>query len=203
MKKIITWSIRLSMLAALLIASSFLWSRIYNDHINPNLIVRLENYCKRNNLSEKYCIIVDFSIYSGKERLFIVDLECNEIFYSSLCAHGIGKDLDCIFTPKFSNEKGSYYSCLGHFKIGMKRKTTQYDLNCYELHGLDASNSNAYSRGILIHDGMPDIRVLGLPCLPLSQGCFTITSNAFKKINELRSKCDKPLLIYSTDNSIF
>lgn len=183
--------------------SSFIWGHAFNDHINSQLRVELEDYCKRNNLSQQYCIIVDFSIYSGKDRLFIVDLECNEILYSGLCAHGIGKDIDCIVNPKFGNENGSNYSCLGHFRIGKKRKTTKYDLNCFELHGLDSTNSNAYSRGILIHDGMPNIKVLGLPCLPLSQGCFTITSNAFGKIDKIIGKSSKSMLIYSTDTSIF
>lgn len=41
-------------------------------------------YCKKNHLCTNYCIVVDYSIYSGKERLFIVDLDDNKILYSTL-----------------------------------------------------------------------------------------------------------------------
>lgn len=97
----------------------------------------------------------------------------------------------------------SNLSSLGHYRLGIARKTHKYDLNAIELHGLDSSNSNAYRRGILIHDGMPDIKLIGMPCLPLSQGCFTVTSDAFKEITDLRAESKKPLMLYGTDSSIF
>ncbi len=189
--------------AILLIVASYWWGKDFHSSIDPTLRVELEDYCKKHNLSRENCIIVDFSIYSGKDRLFIVDLERNEIVYSGLCAHGIGKDFDCIFKPKFSNEEGSYLSCLGHFRLGTGRKLSQYDLNAIELTGLDSTNSNAAARGIMIHDGLPNLKILGLPCLPASEGCFTVTSNTLRQITELQSKSDKPILIFSTDKSIF
>lgn len=203
MKKVLKRLAVLSVGLIVLCVISFLWGRNLEMCINPDIASELRDYCKKNGLCEDYCIIVDYSIYSGKDRLFIVDLSGNEILYSSLCAHGIGKDLDCILKPKFSNENGSNYSSLGHFKSGNVRKTTQYDLNAIELHGLDPTNSNAYARGILIHDGLPDVKIIGLPCLPLSQGFFTVTSNAFNKITKRMSESGKPLMIYSTDESIF
>ncbi|MDE6304542.1 MAG: murein L,D-transpeptidase catalytic domain family protein [Paramuribaculum sp.] len=185
------------------VSLSFCWGRNSKTGISPELQTELMRYCKDNSLCYDYCIIVDFSIYSGKDRLFIVDLPNNKILYSSLCAHGIGKDFECIIKPKFSNEAGSNLSSLGHYKLGLSRKTSQYDLNAIELFGLDSTNSNAYTRGILIHDGLPDVKIIGLPCLPISQGCFTIPSDTYKTINDIKEKYSKPMLLYSTQKDIF
>lgn len=182
---------------------SIFWGRSAKTSINPNLIKEILDYCKKNQLDTNYCIIVDFSIYSGKERLFIVDIPNNRIDVSGLCAHGIGKDFDCIFRPKFSNKNGSNYSSLGHYRLGRRRKTSQYDLNAIELHGLDSSNSNAYQRGILIHDGLPDISIIGLPCAPLSQGCFTVSDYTFDIICNVKGDSNKAILLYATDKCIF
>ena len=182
---------------------SFAWGRSFKTSINAELCNELKEYCKQHNLCERCCIIIDYSIYSGKERLFIVDLQNNRIDHSGLCAHGIGKDFDCIFKPKFSNKNGSNYSSLGHYKLGISRKATKYNLNAIELHGLDTTNSNAYVRGILIHDGLPDVCIFGLPCLPLSQGCFTVSGYTFKIIHNVKSDSDKAILLYATDKNIF
>lgn len=203
MKKTVKRIALLLIVLAVIVAISALWGHSFKSKIDPALNAELQDYCVKHNLSKEYCIVVDFSIYSGKDRLFVVNMDKNEIMYSTLCAHGIGKNFDCIVEPKFSNENGCNLSSLGHFKLGKTRKTSKYDLNAIELDGLDKTNSNAYIRGILIHDGLPDIRVIGVPCLPLSQGCFTVSSKAFNVINELKGKCDKPMLIFSTDKSVF
>lgn len=203
MKKVLKRLAVLSVGLLVLFATSVAWGRSGETSINSDLCSELKEYCKRNGLDTCYCIVVDFSIYSGKERLFIVDINNNRIDVSGLCAHGIGKSFDCAFKPKFSNEIGSNLSSLGHYKLGVSRNTSKYNLNAIELHGLDPTNSNAYARGILIHDGLPDVKIIGLPCLPLSQGCFTVTSNAFNKITKRMSESGKPLMIYSTNESIF
>ncbi|MDE6484969.1 MAG: murein L,D-transpeptidase catalytic domain family protein [Duncaniella sp.] len=203
MKKFLKRIALIIIIVAVIAGSSYLWGHSFKHRIDPDLNDELREYCVKNGLCNEYCIVVDFSIYSGKDRLFIIDMDKNEIVYSALCAHGIGKKFDCSVTPRFSNENGSNLSSLGHFKLDRTRKTSQYDLNAIELYGLDSINSNAYLRGILIHDGLPDVRIIGLPCLPLSQGCFTISSKAFNEINELKSRCNKPVMIYSTDKSVF
>lgn len=203
MKKVLKRLAILSVGLLVLFATSVAWGRSGETSINSDLCSELKEYCKRNGLDTCYCNVVDFSIYSGKERLFIVDINNNRIDVSGLCAHGIGKSFDCAFKPKFSNEIGSNLSSLGHYKLGMSRNTSKYNLNAIELHGLDPTNSNAYARGILIHNGLPDVKIIVLPCLPLSQGCFTVTSNAFNKLTKRMSGSVKPLMIYSTDESIF
>ena len=203
MKPLIKFLIVIVLSLITLTIISLFWGRSTQTSINPNLIKELLDYCKKNQLNTSYCIIVDFSIYSGKERLFIVDMLNNRIDASGLCAHGIGKDFDCIFRPKFSNKNGSNYSSLGHYRLGRRRTTSQYDLNAIELHGLDSCNSNAYQRGILIHDGLPDISIIGLPCAPLSQGCFTVPDDTFDVICNVKGDSDKAILLYATDKNIF
>lgn len=186
-----------------LFVSSVAWGKNSKMSINPELQKELKSYCKQHGLGEEYCLVVDFSIYSGKDRFFLIDLTNNVIDCSSLCAHGIGKDFDCIVKPKFSNKVGSNLSSLGYYKLGISRKTRQYNLNAIELHGLSPTNSNAYQRGILIHDGLPSKPIIGFPCLPLSQGCFTIPNYMLVHILELKSDYHKPILLYATDSSIF
>ncbi len=203
MKKVLKRLAVLSVGLLVLFATSVAWGRSGETSINSDLCSELKEYCKRNGLDTCYCIVVDFSIYSGKERLFIVDINNNRIDVSGLCAHGIGKSFDCAFKPEFSNEIGSNLSSLGHYKLGVSRKTFKYNLNAIELHGLDLTNSNAYARGILIHNGLPDVSIVGLPCLPLSQGCFTVSDNTLDVILNVKGDAKKPVLLYATDKNIF
>ena len=64
-----------------------------------------KTYCVEKGFNTNYCFLVDFSIPSGKKRFFVWDFKGDSIKYSSLCAHGYGKES----TPKkpvYSNEIG-------------------------------------------------------------------------------------------------
>lgn len=203
MKKIARLLVIAIISLVIVIVVSIFWGRNTETSVNAELCSELREYCEKHDLRTDRCIVVDFSIYSGKERLFIVDMVNNRIDMSTLSAHGLGKYVDCIFHPKFSNDPESHYSSLGHYKLGTSRMTSQYNLRCIELYGLDGTNSNAYQRGILIHNGLPDITIIGLPCLPLSLGCFTIPDEKFNAILHVKESAKKPLLLYATNKSIF
>ena len=49
-------------------------------------------YCIENGFNTNYCFLIDFSIPSGKKRFFVWDFKGDSIKYSSLCAHGYGKE---------------------------------------------------------------------------------------------------------------
>lgn len=68
-----------------------------------------------------------------------------------------------------------------------------------EVHGLDRTNSNAHSRGILIHNGNPGFQTFPLPSMPVSHGCFGVSSSMIEHIKELTSKSKKPILLYAYD----
>ena len=58
-----------------------------------------------------------------------------------------------------------------------------FKIPCYELYGLDKTNSNAYKRGILLHAD-PTISTTPIPILPIhSFGCLSVPSSSFRKIS--------------------
>ena len=92
-----------------------------------------------------YCFLVDFSIHSGKRRFFVWDFKGDSVKYASLCAHGYGKN-STVSKPVFSNVEGSYCSSLGKYKVGI-RSYSKWGINIhYKLHGLEATNDNAFKR---------------------------------------------------------
>mgnify|MGYP002517326680 FL=1 len=67
----------------------------------------------------------------------------------------------------------------------------------YNLHGLESSNSNALARGILIHKGNVEFETFPLPCLPVSRGCFGVSTSMMKHIENIKKQTDKPILLYA------
>ena len=153
--------------------------------------INLKEYCRKKGLSENYAIIVDYSKPSGKHRVFVCDLKNQKIMASSLCAHGAGKG-SSVFKPIFSNEIGSNCSSLGHYKITGRHQMSSSGLPSFRLQGLDASNSNAMKRGILIHSAkLVSYCRLGIYpfYLPLdrriSSGCFAIDIDMMDVVGDL------------------
>jgi hypothetical protein len=112
-------------------------------------------FCKQKGMNEEMALFIDMSIHSGKKRIFLVDLKTDKILLSGLCSHGCcdnawGQD-DSKENPRFNNIPESHCSSLGKFKIG-KRGYSNWGIHInYKLHGLEASNSMAYSRFIVLH----------------------------------------------------
>ncbi len=118
--------------------------------------------------------IADFAAPSREARFHFVDLASGRS-QSLLVAHGSGSDPSHSgWLSRFSNQDGSNASCEGAFlaadyyqgKHGRSQR----------LHGLDATNSNALARGIVMHSAWysnPDmVRTHGM--LGRSQGCFAV-----------------------------
>ena len=172
---------------------------IPND-ITPK-VNELHSYCKKNGYNTDYCILVDFSKYSGLDRFYIYSFKENKIVHRSLCAQGHGPYYN-IFVKKYSNKHGSNLSSLGKYKVGRFRKMYTpgwFIKDGFEVHGLDRTNSNAHSRGILIHNGNPCFQTFPLPSMPVSHGCFGVSSSMIEHIKELTSKSKKPILLYAYD----
>ena len=169
------------------------------SHISKEENKYLKAYCKKHNLNSEICILVDFSEYSGNERLYIYDINTNSIKETGRVAHGIGKK--GIFSkPSFSNVPESWESSLGHYKAGRMRSLNIPHFNnvpCIEVHGLDSSNSNAHRRGIVIHPGLLTSKKTITPCEPFSQGCFTVGDDTFETIKSLTQNSKKPILLYA------
>jgi hypothetical protein len=99
--------------------------------------------------NKRYLTIVDFSHHSSKKRFFLFDLASGSVS-RHLVSHGKNSDPnnDGIAT-EFSNTTNSNKSSLGFYQtLGTYRGANGYSLR---LRGLDATNSNAEKRAIVIH----------------------------------------------------
>jgi hypothetical protein len=133
--------------------------------------------------------LIDMKIPSGKNRFFIVDVKNKKVIDKGLVAHGYGED----GSVKFSNKPGSEMSSLGKYKIG-ESYNGKYGKS-YKLYGLDSTNSNAFSRGVVIHeyDEMPyeetDAEIVR------SQGCPMVNKQFFIRIEKILDTTSKPILL--------
>ncbi|MCB2074946.1 MAG: murein L,D-transpeptidase catalytic domain family protein [Novosphingobium sp.] len=120
--------------------------------------------------------LVDFSAPSGSPRFHIVDIGNGRLLATHLVAHGRGSDpANTGWVTSFSNRPGSNASSRGSFltsnayygKHGRSRR----------LVGLDAENSNAASRAIVIHSADYVTRQMANVHgrVGRSLGCFTVT----------------------------
>lgn len=155
------------------------------------IVITLAMYqeCTRGPYFDSSCyednvIYVDY----GKPE-FSRRLTFNDTHYH--CASGSGKG--------FSNKPGSHCSSLGHFNvIGRKRMSNGYP--ALVLEGTDSTNSNARSRGILIH---PSYTVdlwtwyLWFKTDKTSEGCFSVSHECFDAIDREFQKHGR-LELYAT-----
>ena len=99
-------------------------------------------------LNDTILTIIDYSLPSDKERLFVVDLKNKKILYKSLVAHGT--ETGALYARYFSNRLQSHQSSLGFFITG----NTYYGKHGYSLRlsGIEKGiNDNARKRAIVFH----------------------------------------------------
>lgn len=134
----------------------------------------LEGYWKIKERKRDVLTLIDFSLPSTQDRLFVFDMKQHRLLYSSLVAHG--KNSGENYATSFSNEYGSYKSSLGFFLT----ESTYQGKNGYSLilNGLEKGiNDRARERAIVVHGASyadPGVirqggrlgRSLGCPALP-------------------------------------
>ena len=190
-KKIIRFVITLSILIVLAIVCLLIYNYIYTPDIPNKKVDIASDFCKKNNLNTNYCVFVDFSKHAGKKRYVIYNLNTRKVEYSSVCANGLNRN-------EFSNKEGSHLSSLGKYKVTPIVGKMGIGEECLILEGLEATNSNARKRQILIHSykdvyynpGTYPFNVFGKN---LSHGCFVIDKRAFNKTK----KISKPILLWA------
>ena len=140
-----------------------------------------------------YMCYVDFGRYSCSDRLYIYDVKKKKYIYSSRVQHGNGGK-STAFKPEFSNKPGSNCSSLGLYKvISLDRMNSNHMVECFRLRGLSSTNSNAESRGILVHPSfslslIPKFPGLVIPLTPESRGCFAVSILTMKKLKNCYKK---------------
>lgn len=134
---------------------------------------QLEAYVKAQQLNSQIAFLVDMRIPSGKNRFFVYDLSAKKIRAAGLVTHGSGSTLDGD-SLQFSNVPGSSCTSLGHYRVG-KPYQGRFGL-AYKLYGLDASNSQAFNRFVVLHSHacVPEMEIAPLGICE-SLGCPTVS----------------------------
>ena len=163
----------------------------------PGLRSRLSQamkYIKQNGYSTEYCFLVDMGIHSGKNRFFVYDMKKNTVSVSGLVAHGTC-NTQFLAQAKFSNTPSCGCSSLGKYKIGASYRG-QYGKS-YRLYGLEASNSNAYKRAVVLHgfNCVPDQEIYPR-VLCNSLGCPMVSQRFFSKLSGIIDRSEKPILLW-------
>ena len=158
-------------------------------------------FCEAQNMNTDFCVLIDMSIHSGKQRLFLYDFKNKAITDSALVSHGCGKNpwgQDASKTnPTFSNINGSHQSSIGKFKIG-KRGYSNWGIHVnYKLHGLDSTNNNAYKRLIVLHswEEVSDKAVYPNGT-PEGWGCPALSNAFMKKLDKKLQATETPVLMW-------
>jgi hypothetical protein len=160
----------------------------YNRLLNDGKIL------KQNVLS-----ILDFSMASGKKRLFIIDLHSGELVFNTYAAHG--RNSGAAMATQFSNEPNSFKSSLGFYVTG-ETYNGKHGESLRLLGTEKGFNDNALERGIVIHSAayVGDNIVAGQGYIGRSQGCPALPENISKEVIST-IKNGSCLFLYSPDKN--
>lgn len=94
-----------------------------------------------------YAVLVNMTLPSSNPRMAVVDLRQTKTLFKTRSMHG--KASGGKWATKFSNQFGSNKTALGRYVIVEEYRG--HFGGAYRLAGIDATNSNAYSRSIVLH----------------------------------------------------
>jgi hypothetical protein len=155
-------------------------------------------YTKQKGFNTQLAFLLDMNIPSGSPRFFVYDLQADSIRMEGLVTHGSCNEW-WLSKIKYSNVEGSGCTSLGRYKIGKS-----YHGRCglaWKLHGLDAGNSNAFARYVVLH---------GHECVPeeateeeicQSLGCPTVAPSFLQSLKPIINNSTKPVLLWIYDSS--
>ena len=132
----------------------------------------------------QYLTLIDFTLSSNKQRLWVIDMEKERIRYHSLVAHGRNSGNE--FAVRFSNVPESHMSSLGFFITG-RTYQGKHGISLI-LDGIEPGiNDNARKRAIVIHSAPYATRRFAdmHGRLGRSYGCPTLPPEKGKQIIEL------------------
>ena len=134
---------------------------------------------------------VDLTRHSGSNRFFVIDLKTQRLLNAGLTCNGVTDKYGKVI---YSNRPGSHASSKGLYKVGYSY-TGKFGKS-YKLHGLNATNSNAFRIAIVLHKykWMPTTEV---PTRIFeSEGCPTVSPRFFKELSKIIKDSNKPVLLY-------
>lgn len=211
MKRILLWAFASLLLVA---AASAAWyyskmhpsataTRAKTATLNSNkkLILKLSSRAKQaseyaalNKFNTSVCFLVDMSIGSGKNRIFVYDLKKDSILDAGLVTHGRCNE-DFLTGRRYGNTVGCGCTSLGKYKIGNPYKG-RFGL-AYKLHGLESTNDNAFKRFVVLHshECVPAAEVDPYPICQ-SDGCPTVAPYFLKKLAATIDGSSRPILLW-------
>lgn len=137
--------------------------------------------------------LIDMKIPSGTNRFFVVNLKNDSILTSGLVAHGVGSDVPGTDSLQFSNTPNSYMSSLGNYRVASSY-AGQFG-KAYKLYGLDAGNSNAFRRLIVLHRyGCVPEQESNVPICN-SLGCPMVSEGFFPQLEKIIEADKKSVLL--------
>jgi hypothetical protein len=170
---------------------------IANNKISAERTNETLAFCKQNKMDTSIAIMVDMSIHSGKNRIFVYDFKQKEITIEGLCAHGVGGG-STPTKPVFSNKEGSYCTSLGKYKV-KGRSYSNWGINVhYKMYGLEKTNSNAFKRIVVLHSytPVPNQEIYPQTLFGQSAGCPVLSDGTMRKIDALLKTKKKPVLLW-------
>lgn len=174
-------------------------------HYRPLVQAEFAGKAAQYKADTRYLILVDYSIPSNNNRMFVWDTELDGIVEQFWCAHGFGGQ-STAERPEFSNVLGSNCSSLGWFLVDRSvGKSPRWGYNYHAVDGLDACNSNARQRQLLIHPwgsvGADAAAKINHPMAldGRSAGCFTTSEDGFLTIDRYVKESSKRLLLLAID----
>ncbi|MEP6747465.1 MAG: murein L,D-transpeptidase catalytic domain-containing protein [Bacteroidota bacterium] len=153
-----------------------------------------KKYAALHKFNTQYCFLVDMSIESGKQRFFVCDMKTGSILITGLVTHGRCNQ-NWLAGRKYGNDIGCGCTSLGKYKVGNSYQG-RFGL-AYKLYGLDATNSNAYSRFVVLHSMqcVPEKEVQPYPICQ-SDGCPTVSPGFLKELSSIINDSKQSLLLW-------
>jgi hypothetical protein len=163
-----------------------------------------KSFCGRHNYNTRYCILIDMSLPSGVKRFIVWDFKRNDTLFTGMVSHGCGIN-PWMGTwskndPTFSNLPNSHCTSLGKYMVSSRAGSAWGIRIKYFLIGLDATNSNAYKRDIVLHswEQVPDKEIYP-DGTPEDWGCPAVSNATMKKVDALLRRQRKHLLLWIYD----
>ena len=141
---------------------------------------------EKGEISNHLLTVIDFNLSSTKKRMWILNMDTQEVLFNTYVAHGQGTGVE--FANKFSNTPNSHQSSLGFYVTG----ETYYGKNGLSLF-IDGKekgfNSKARERYVVIHgaDYAEPEFIERVGRLGRSYGCPAVPNKIAKKlINKIK-----------------
>ncbi len=150
-------------------------------------------FARQKGYNETICFLVDMSLPSGKDRLFVYDLDKDTIRNAGLVTHGRCNQY-WLDGRKYGNTVGCGCTSLGKYKIGRSYQG-RFGL-AYKLHGLEKTNHKAFERFVVLHshECVPATEVKDEICQ--SDGCPTVSPGVLQYVKPIIDASKKPVLLW-------